>query len=483
MTFAPEHGIKFTLTGPNGSIAVFNDSDDPNFVGMLTNITGLDSPEVRESGESLVAFDGGVQGPNYYGRRPIVLEGNCYGHSSAAARNAKLAKLMGACNAMRADAMLTWLPSGHIWPVNVALRLQQPLRIEGAWNKTFQVSMVAADPRVYSTVPQYVLTNVPGETIVPINGGNTESFPTYTLLGPGVAPVIHNTTSGLSIATTATLGFDDAIVVDTLRRTVERGVRVPGGRLNYFVNPIMNSSTQPFTASLLSTTVARVASSGPAVAPPYGGSFVLSSVRTSGSSVHTVRWPITATPATASGDIWTFAFDVLAGGIPANVPMTINISFFNSGNAFIRTDTTTVAAGSISTGAWLRFKGTSLAAPVNAAKVEVQLEVPSPATGTSMWYTGFTMEKADTNGSYFSGTDPILGNLGAWTGAVDNSTSWSYTTAVDTHSDLTPWYSIIDFATTRWSGLVPGNNNLNVTYTGTPGVGVSFRTDWRDAWL
>src|SRR4051812_1444081 len=113
MHFAPEYGVKMTLTGPDGTIAVFNDPTDTNYVGMLTNLSGLDSAEVRSSGEVIVGFDGGVQGPNYYGMRPVVLEGAVFGHASAAARNIKIERLLRAANAMRTDAVLSWIPSGE----------------------------------------------------------------------------------------------------------------------------------------------------------------------------------------------------------------------------------------------------------------------------------------------------------------------------------------------------------------------------------
>ena len=81
LNFAPEVGVPYQLINlGTGEQCFFNLSGDDN-VGTLTNVQGLDSAEVRESGDTIAEFDGGVQGPNYYGRRPVVFEGLVYGHA------------------------------------------------------------------------------------------------------------------------------------------------------------------------------------------------------------------------------------------------------------------------------------------------------------------------------------------------------------------------------------------------------------------
>jgi hypothetical protein len=71
----PQYGVKYTLVGPDGGRAVFNDPSDNDYVGVLSNISGLDSPDLRESADDLIGDDGGVHGNFYHGRRPIVIEG------------------------------------------------------------------------------------------------------------------------------------------------------------------------------------------------------------------------------------------------------------------------------------------------------------------------------------------------------------------------------------------------------------------------
>lgn len=140
---------KYTLTGPDGTVATFNDPTDANFVGYVTEPTGLDSPEVRDNGESIAGMDGGIHGAFYYGRRPITITGKMINLVSAEDRNRKITKLQQACNAMRSDAILSWTPDGGE-PVYVAVRRQGPLRITGNWEKQFQILLVSSDARIYS---------------------------------------------------------------------------------------------------------------------------------------------------------------------------------------------------------------------------------------------------------------------------------------------------------------------------------------------
>lgn len=109
--FAPENGATYVLSNPaNGVKAVFNDLTDPSNVGMITDISGLDSPEVRESAEDLVQADGGTHGYFYFSRRPIVISANVFGHASVAARNLKVDLADRAAQLLRVDGTLSWKP-------------------------------------------------------------------------------------------------------------------------------------------------------------------------------------------------------------------------------------------------------------------------------------------------------------------------------------------------------------------------------------
>lgn len=113
--FAPENGAYYTLSNPNNSVyAIFNDPTSTANVGMITDISGLDSPEVRESAEDLVQADGGTHGYFYFSRRPIVITANVFGHASVAERNLKVDTADRAAQLLRNDGTLSWKPSNRI---------------------------------------------------------------------------------------------------------------------------------------------------------------------------------------------------------------------------------------------------------------------------------------------------------------------------------------------------------------------------------
>lgn len=148
---APEASIKYEIVGPAGDRAVLNDPADPDFCGYLDGeeaLSGIDSPELRDSFSELSAQDGSVAGSTYAPRRPIVMNGRVI-PVSAADRNQKLGKLMAATNARFADGTLSWTPSGGE-PVFLKFRRQLPFRTKGGFNKEFQIGLVANDPRIYS---------------------------------------------------------------------------------------------------------------------------------------------------------------------------------------------------------------------------------------------------------------------------------------------------------------------------------------------
>jgi hypothetical protein len=238
----PEYGVPYVLTGPDGSRAVFNDQTDADYVGALTDATGFDSPEVRESADNLVGMDGGIHGSFYYGRRPVTLSGTVYNVATDAVRNTRLTKLQQASNAVRGDATLSWTPGGGV-AQQIKVRRQQPLRISGGWVKDFQLSLVAADPRIYSAVLHtqsvaasgtptpsgrgyakaypvvYGGGSILGQMFV-VNSGSALSYPILTFTGPGSNPSALNLTTGERISLIYTLGAGDTLTVDTLNRTV-----------------------------------------------------------------------------------------------------------------------------------------------------------------------------------------------------------------------------------------------------------------------
>lgn len=237
----PQYGVKYTLTGPDGAQAVFNDDTSPYYVGVLSSdSSGLDSADVRENAADMVEFDGGIHGNFYYGRRPVVLSGTILA-TSATDRNTKVAKLQRASNAMRGDATLVWQPEGGLEQF-VKLRRQQPLRVTGPFVKAFQLAMVAADPRIYGSTLTSVSVDAAGDPsagrtysktydfgygiglsvgqALITNNGNGESPPVIRIYGPGVNPTLYSATTDESIVLTYTLGAGDYLELDLSARTV-----------------------------------------------------------------------------------------------------------------------------------------------------------------------------------------------------------------------------------------------------------------------
>lgn len=244
-SFAPQISATYVLTNADGSRCVFNNQADADYVGALTDLSGFDSPDVRESADDLVQQDGGIHGDFFYGRRPITLSGIILNPSSADDRNQKWTKLQRASNAMRADAVLSWQLAGGEQQF-MSVRRQQPLRLSGGWQKEFQLSMVAADPRVYSQALNsnnvnlsggggsggfafdasfslaFGLAVVSGQMML-TNAGDFTTYPVFVITGPVTNPTIQNFTLGRTLYLTYSLAAGEQLVVDTLNHTVLLG--------------------------------------------------------------------------------------------------------------------------------------------------------------------------------------------------------------------------------------------------------------------
>ena len=218
-----QYSAVFVLSGPDGTRAVFNDPDDPDYVGVIKEITGLDSPEVRESAEDLSQLDGGAHGDFFYGRRPITITGMLLNPPTMHDRNERETKLRRASNAMRADATLSWTLAGGIEQY-VNVRRQQPLRVTGMWQKEFQLPLVAADPLIYEAgdVNSMEFSSVTGNTVV-VEGSAPVPFKAVIEGGPASieGAVLENLTTGkqLKIDASFTSGTDHFLVLDTSLRT------------------------------------------------------------------------------------------------------------------------------------------------------------------------------------------------------------------------------------------------------------------------
>ncbi len=235
---ASQVGAVYTLTGPNGVVAVFNDPLSANYVGMLTEITGLDSAEVRESADELVEADGGVHGNFYFGRRPITMTCRVFGHADVAARELRIDRARRATLAMQADANLVWTPAAAGAPsVFVPVRRQQPFRETGAWIKDLQIALVSEFAVIMSTSINATASTASGTGVSVENRGSYVSYPVLEITGVSTNPQVtdgHGGTfrSGPS-GFTLSLASGEKVEFDMLNHS---GIFTAGARIGQSAN-------------------------------------------------------------------------------------------------------------------------------------------------------------------------------------------------------------------------------------------------------
>lgn len=232
--YSPEIGCKYTLTGPNGVVATFNDSTDTNYVGAITDLSGLDSAGVRENADSLVQQDGGWHGTFYYDRRPITISGTVYGHADALTRTQKIDRMRQATNALAADAVLSWTnnAAGSV-AMYTPVRRQQPLKISGGWNKDFQMLLVSQFAPLFSVAAH---ASASGTSATVENQGDYPARPIITISGSNTSGVLTNTTTGLKVqmATGYNIASGHSVAIDVLNHTaILDGTTNVSGNINF----------------------------------------------------------------------------------------------------------------------------------------------------------------------------------------------------------------------------------------------------------
>jgi len=217
----PELAAVYTITGPDGTVAVINDQTSGNYVGTFAEdgLTGLDSPDIRENAWELVEADGGVHGNFWLGRRPITLQLTIQA-GDATTRGARVEKLKRATRALRGDGTLSWTtPYGGGPNQQVTFRTQQPMRVTGAWAKSVFCGLVCADPRIYSTSLHTTHIDGNGTPVTVTNQGDFNSPPSLKVTGPGTNPTVTN--NGVNIKfNSLTLAGGEYIVIDLVQRTI-----------------------------------------------------------------------------------------------------------------------------------------------------------------------------------------------------------------------------------------------------------------------
>lgn len=252
---ASQYSAVYTLTSADGqSVAVFNDPSSPNYVGTLTEVTGLDSAEVRENAQDLVEADGGAHGNFFLGRRPVVLTAKVYGHATIVERATRIDRARRASLAIRGDSILRWTPDGA-QEVFLPVRRNQPFRETGAWNKDLQIPLVSEYATIQSTQLVTVAAGVATE-----NKGNWPAYPIIEITGVSGSPTV--TAGGLTFRTTGlNLASGEKVEFDMLNHT---GRFTAGARNGQSANRYINWTTTqwPYLAGLGSTQTFSVTGGG-----------------------------------------------------------------------------------------------------------------------------------------------------------------------------------------------------------------------------
>lgn len=224
----------------------------------LTKVSGLIGlPGVRGTLFERPEQDGAVEPyAQFLPERIITLEGETWQASIDAAFTdfSVIAKALEAC--LSAGVLMKYRPAGGTRDLQMTVKLagdiSPPLDAdENVPMLGYQVQLRAADPRAYSQTLQSGSTGAPsatggfplpvpfpipfgsgatGGSVVATNNGNTLSWPTLTLIGPAVGPVI-TVGSGSLIFDTLNLGAGQTLVIETnstIRSMLVNGANAAG---------------------------------------------------------------------------------------------------------------------------------------------------------------------------------------------------------------------------------------------------------------
>lgn len=253
--FAPEQAAFYTITGPDGSVATFNNPSDPNYCGIVTDVTGLDSASVLDSSADLTQSDGGYVGTQFYGRRPITMSIQMFGYNVVDDRNAQMAKIRTATNAMSADGVLTFLgTASNAINMMTTFRRQQPTRFSGGWTKVANLSLTSQIAPLLSAAANNV-TPATASVSVENRGDYPGGWINFiTVQGPtaGAITVTNTVTGGqIKFLTGLTVASGHALIIDPKQHTAS----IDGTSVNQFIDYVnstwvtMPKGTNVFTTN------------------------------------------------------------------------------------------------------------------------------------------------------------------------------------------------------------------------------------------
>lgn len=467
--FAPETGATYRLANPtNGAVAVFNDPFDPSYVGMLSDVSGLDSPEVRESAEDLVQADGGTHGYFWFGRRPITLTAQVFGHGTINERNIRVDRANRACTALRADSTLSWKPSDREENLLINPKLANNATgwaLNSSTGGTAGTNGRAAMPDIPSEWGWRVNYTQPADTTTRI----------YGALSTGVT---------IGVGKTYTVSAE-AYVVDNHSGALSTnaGHRV---ELRWYNAAGTNFSTTNATNVAITTgTRARVSATGTAPAGAVTVRMQLSTLTNASSDVIDVYWTkmrlTEGTQATyADGDTtgWSWSGDANASAsgdfVEMFTPVRLNSRFMQSG-AWNKE----LSIPLVSEYATIQSTGLRTVSGAGGATLTAENKGSWPATPilrvTGPTAQNFTITNTAPNPDLVLRTTGSLIVASGETLEIDTLNHTAYFTAGARNGQSANRF--IDFGLTTWPLMPTGNNTFVLSGTGTLVV------NWRDTWV
>jgi hypothetical protein len=266
-----------TISSPTANTLTF---DNSNFI--LSEIKGLESPLVRLPRFNLPGASGAFISNALYGERAIKIKGvvnapdnkvSTYLANRTTLINA-LAYSRDNSGVLQPQTLMITLSNGQVLTTDIYV--DTPLAMGFSedtlgW-EDFLVTMVAADPFLYSATVSSTLISLPvgGGTAIPTaipislapssggnavinNIGSTASFPIITLTAPLTNPYVTNIRTGEFLSFNYTISIGDAdLIIDCANQTIMQGANDKSGIQSYdstFWSILSGANTIAFSAS------------------------------------------------------------------------------------------------------------------------------------------------------------------------------------------------------------------------------------------